>query len=431
MTLDIVPPQRYWLPAPTGFPVEEVRRDFPALHRSTGGRPTAWLDNAATTHKPRPVLEALDRFHRHENSNIHRGAHAAARHATARYEGARERVAEFLGAAHAEEIVFTRGATEAINLVAQSYGRAHLRPGDEVVATTLEHHSNIVPWQLICDERRAVLHEAPIDDSGEVDLGAFARLLGPRTKIVAVSQVSNLLGTVPPVRRMAELAHAHGAVVVVDGAQAVAHLPIDVRALGADCYAFSGHKLFGPTGIGALYARRDLLEDMPPWQGGGGMIDTVSFRHTTFAPVPARFEAGTPPIAGAIGLAAAVDYLASIDPAAAWAHEQRVHAHARRAMERLPGLRMLGRPDPQVGVLTCTVDGVPPEHVAAALDRAGIMVRAGHHCAQPTLAHFGLTSAVRPSLALYNTRAEVDRLVDVLSTVVRSGTGGRAAPDYR
>ncbi|GAB2712947.1 cysteine desulfurase [Nocardia thraciensis] len=375
-----------------------------------------WLDNAATTHKPRPVLEAIDRFYRRENSNIHRGAHAAARHATACYERARERVAQLLGAAHAEEILFTRGTTEAINLVAYSFGRAHLRPGDEIVVTGLEHHSNIVPWQLLCAERGATLHAAPLDHTGQVDMAAFTRLLGPRTSIVAVSQVSNLLGTAPPVRRMADLAHAHGAVVVVDGAQAVAHIPVDVRALGADFYAFSSHKLFGPTGIGALYARRDLLETMPPWQSGGGMIDTVTFGHTTYAPIPARFEAGTPPIAGAIGLAAAIDYLTALNPTAAWAHEARLHTAARRAMTRLPGLRMLGNPDPQIGVLTFTIDGVPPEHIAATLDTAGIMVRAGHHCAQPALAHFGLTSAVRPSLALYNTHTDIDRLLDTLAT---------------
>jgi cysteine desulfurase/selenocysteine lyase len=414
---------RYWLPGDipaAASSVARVRADFPALSRSARGRPPAWLDNAATTHKPRQVIESVDRFYREHNSNIHRGAHGAARRATAAYEDARARVAAFLGAAEPEEIVFTRGTTEAINLVAQSYGRAHVGPGDEVIASTLEHHSNIVPWQLLCAERGATLIEAPIDDSGRIDLSALAGLIGARTRIVAVTHVSNVLGTVAPIRAIAGLAHAAGAVLLVDGAQAVAHLPIDVRGLGADFYAFSGHKIFAPTGIGALYGRRDLLEAMPPWQGGGGMITHVTFECTRYAPVPARFEAGTPPIAEAIGLGAALEYLADLDLDAAWAHETALHTHARRMLAEIPGLAPVPHADPQISVLTFTLEGFEPETVARHLDQSGVLVRAGHHCAQPALRRFGLSSAVRPSLAIYNDHDDIDRLVAALTRLVRT-----------
>ncbi|WP_228563035.1 cysteine desulfurase [Catenulispora rubra] len=393
-----------------------MRRDFPLLARTVHGKPLAWLDNAATTQKPEAVISAVDRFYRTQNSNIHRGAHTMARQATELYEAARERVAAFLGAADPREIVFTRGTTEALNLIAQSHGRSVVGPGDEVLVTELEHHANIVPWQVLCAERGAQLKVVPFNDRGEIDPAAFAHALSPRTKIAAFAHVSNVLGTVLPVRELAALAHAHGATVVVDGAQAVAHLPVAVRDLNADFYVLSGHKLFAPTGIGALYGRLDLLEAMPPWQVGGGMIESVAFDHTDFAPPPQRFEAGTAHIAGAIGLATAIDYLASIDLSAARSHEASLHAYARTQLGTVPRLRLLGDPRQQISVLTFTIDGTDPAHTAARLDEAGIMARAGHHCAQPALRHYGLSAATRVSLALYNTYDEIDKLLGVLRT---------------
>ncbi|GAQ51357.1 SufS family cysteine desulfurase [Streptomyces acidiscabies] len=410
---------RYWLEqtasAPPAFPVAAVRADFPALSRTVRGRPLVWLDSAATAHKPHQVIEAVRVFYARHNSNVHRGAHTLAREATTLLEEARARIASFVGAPRAEEIVFVRGATEGINLVAQTCGRIRVQAGDEIVLTTLEHHANIVPWQMLCAQKGARLRVAPLHDDGTVDLTAYRALLGPRTRIVALAHVSNVLGTVLPVRAMADAAHAHGAVVVVDGAQAVPHLRVDVTALGADFYTLSGHKLFGPTGIGVLYGRTELLEEMPPWQGGGSMITSVSFEHTQYAAPPQKFEAGTGHIAGAVGLGAAVDYVQSVGLDAAHAYEAALVAYARRQLAaEVPGLRLLGPAD-GVGVTAFTIDGTDPARIADALDDAGIAVRAGHHCAQPVLRRYGLNAAVRPSFAFYNTREEVDLLVRELA----------------
>lgn len=405
--------------APPGFPVEAVRRDFPALHQTVHGRSLVWLDNAATTHKPQQVIDAVSHFYAHDNSNVHRGAHTLAARATESYEGARARVQRWLGAESPSEIVFVRGTTEGINLVAQAYGRANVEPGDEIVLTALEHHANIVPWQMLAEEREAVLRVAPITDEGEVDLEAFERLLGPRTRIVAVTHASNVLGTVLPLRLMTSLAHGHGARVLVDGAQGIPHLPTDVREIGCDFYTFSGHKMFGPTGVGVLYGRRELLERMPPWQGGGNMIEHVTFERTTYNVPPHKFEAGTGVLAEAVGLGAALDYLDAIGPGAAAQHEQQLLDHATSALAAVPGLRLIGTARHKVAVLSFVLDGIRSEDVAAHLDREGIAVRAGHHCAQPTMQRFGLPGTVRASLAFYNTAEEVDKLAGALEGLTR------------
>ncbi|MEU2560427.1 cysteine desulfurase [Streptomyces longispororuber] len=401
------------LPAtvPGAFSPEQARKDVPILHRTVGGHPLVWLDNGATTQKPRQVIEALSAYYGAANSNIHRGAHTMAREATELYEAGRAAVAEFLGAASPDNIVFVRGTTEAVNLVAQSWGRSVLEPGDEILVPVLEHHSNIVPWQLLAKETHARVVPVPLTPEGEIDQTAYADLLSARTQLVVVSHASNVLGTVPPVREMAALAHRYGARVLVDGAQAVAHLPVDVRQLGADFYAFSGHKLFGPTGIGALYVRPELMERMRPWQGGGNMIESVSFERTTFAPMPHLLEAGTGHISGVVGLLAAIDWLRSFDREAVAAYENALLAYASQALATVPGLEVLGAAAERIAVLTFTLAGHDPGSVADWLDRDGIAVRAGHHCAQPALAHYGLESAARASFALYNTSEEVDRLV--------------------
>ena len=422
----------YFLPAtsvpavtadtPVAFDVHAVRRDFPALQQQVHGKPLIWLDNAATTHKPQAVIDALAHFYAHDNSNIHRGAHTLAERATNAYEAAREKVRRFLGARDAAEIIYVRGATEAINLVAQSYGRVHVGPGDEVLVTELEHHSNIVPWQFLCQATGATLKVIPIDDQGQVVLGAYEQLLGPRTKIVALAHVSNVLGTVLPISVMTQLAHRVGARVLVDGAQGAPHLPVNVQALDADFYVFSGHKLFGPTGIGVLYGKRELLEAMPPWQGGGSMIESVSFEQTTFSPLPAKFEAGTPHIAGAIGLGAAIDYVQRFGVESIAAYEEGLMSYATAALDTIPGLRQIGTTPGKVGALAFVIPGIRSEDIGRALDREGIAVRAGHHCAQPALAHFGLTAAVRPSISLYNTPGEIDALVAAIHQTIKGGS---------
>ncbi len=396
------------------FDVAQIRRDFPMLQRTVNGKPLTWLDNAATTQKPRQVIEALTRFYTYDNSNIHRGAHTLANLATTAYEEARTKVQGFLGAASPQEIIFVRGTTEGINLVAQTYGRANVQAGDEILITTLEHHSNIVPWQMLCEEKGAQLRVVPLNGRGEIVLAEYSRLLGPRTRLVALSHVSNVLGTVLPLKEMIALAHQAGVHVLVDGAQAVPHLQTNVQELDADFYTFSGHKLFGPTGIGVLYGKLDLLESMPPWQGGGSMIEQVTFEKTTYSAVPAKFEAGTAHIAGVIGLGAAIDYLQQIDFAKATRYEERLMDYARQALATVPGLHPIGSAPDKVGVLTFILDGHESQEVGESLNKQGIALRAGHHCAQPTLAHFGLTSAIRPSLAFYNTREEIDRLVNLL-----------------
>ncbi len=391
-----------------------VRRDFPILQERVNGRPLVWLDNAATTQKPQAVIDQLAYFYANENSNVHRGAHALAARATDAYEAAREKVQRFLGAASPKEIVFLRGTTEAINLVAQAWGRRNVQKDDEIVITWLEHHANIVPWQLLCAEKGARLRVAPIDDSGQVILDEYEKLLGPRTRMVAVSQVANALGTVTPVQEMVAMAHRHGARVLVDGAQAVSHMAVDVQALDCDFYVFSGHKIFGPTGIGALYGKSDVLNTMPPWQGGGSMIACVTFEKTTYQDAPARFEAGTGSIADAVGLGAALDYVSSIGMETISHYEHGLLVYATERMLTVPGLRLIGTANEKASVLSFVLDEWRSEDVGQALDREGIAVRAGHHCAQPVLRRFGLESTVRPSLALYNTFDDVDALVAAL-----------------
>ncbi|WP_037825996.1 cysteine desulfurase [Streptomyces sp. NRRL B-1347] len=397
--------------APGAFSPEQARKDVPILHRTVNGHPLVWLDNGATTQKPRQVIEALSAYYSAANSNIHRGAHTMAREATELYEAGRTAVAEFLGAESPENITFARGTTEAINLVAQSWGRSVLEPGDEILVPVLEHHSNIVPWQLLAQETHARVVPVPLTPEGEIDQKAYSDLLSARTQLVVISQASNVLGTVPPVREMTALAHRYGARVLVDGAQAVAHMPVDVRQLGADFYVFSGHKLFAPTGIGALYLKPETMELMRPWQGGGNMIESVSFERTTFAPMPHLLEAGTGHISGVVGLLAAIDWLRSFDREAIAAYEHALMTYAMQAMATVPGLEVIGSAAERIAVLTFTLAGHDPASVADWLDRDGIAVRAGHHCAQPALAHYGLESAARASFALYNTSEEVDQLV--------------------
>ncbi|HEU5259998.1 MAG TPA: cysteine desulfurase [Gemmatimonadales bacterium] len=391
--------------------VERIRADFPILASTVRGKPLVYLDNAATTQKPRVVIDAIAHFYAAENANVHRGVHWLSERATAAYEGARERVARFLGAGSAREVVFTRGTTEAINLVAQSWGRRFLRPGDEVLVTAMEHHANIVPWQLLAEQTGIVLRVAPVTDAGELDLDAFARLLSGRVKLVSVVHLSNAIGTINPVRRLAELARAHGVPTLVDGAQSASHLEVDVAALGCDFFAFSGHKVLGPTGIGVLWAREPLLEQMPPWQGGGDMITSVSFERSTWAPPPQKFEAGTPHIAGAVGLAAALDYLETIGRAAVAAHERDVLDYAIERVGALPGVRLVGTAADRASILSFAVAGVHPHDVGAVLDLEGVAIRAGHHCAQPIMERMGVSATARASFALYNTRDEVDTLV--------------------
>jgi cysteine desulfurase/selenocysteine lyase len=399
------------------FDVEQIRKDFPVLGRDARGKPLAYLDNAATAQKPRVMIEAVHHYYAHYNANIHRGVHALSEEATQAYEEAREKLAEFIGAPEARELVFVRGTTEGINLVSQAFLRPRLQAGDEILITHLEHHSNIVPWQLLCEQTGAVLRVAPIDDRGEVEVEAFERLLGPRTRMVAVGHVSNALGTINPVRRLIELAKQQGAAVLLDGAQAVPHLAVNVADLGCDFYAFSGHKMYGPMGVGGLWARGEILEEMGPYQAGGEMILSVSFERTTYNRVPHKFEAGTPNIAGAIGLGATVDYLRSIDLAAAWAHEDSLLDYATERLREVPGTRIIGTAREKAGVLSFTLEGVHPHDVGTVLDQDGIAVRTGHHCAQPVMQHFGIAATTRASFAMYNTREEVDRLIAGLHRV--------------
>jgi cysteine desulfurase/selenocysteine lyase len=397
--------------AGSALDVEAVRRDFPILKKKVRGKPLVYLDNAATTQKPKQMLDALTRFYVDTCANIHRGLHQLSEHATREYEEAREKVRRFLNAPEAREIIFVRGATEAVNLVAYSWGRGTLQPGDEVLITGMEHHANIVPWQVLCQEKGAKLRVAPISDAGELLLEEFEKRLGPRTRLVAVAHVSNALGTVNPVRRIVEMAHRQKTPVLVDGAQAAPHLRIDVQALGCDFYTFSGHKLYGPTGVGALYGKARLLERMPPYQCGGDMIRSVTFEETTFNTIPYKFEAGTPNIAGAIGLGAAIDYVEGIGLERIAAHEHDLLAYATRRLAEIPGLRIIGTAPEKAAVISFVLDGIHAHDIGTILDREGIAVRAGHHCAQPVMARFGVPATTRASFAFYNTRQEVDALV--------------------
>lgn len=406
-------------PTPRLFDPYAIKRDFPILQERVHGKPLVWLDNGATTQKPQSVIDRLSYFYAHENSNVHRAAHTLAARSTDAYEAAREKVQRFLHARSASEVVFTRGTTEAINLVAQSWGRANIGPGDEIVITWLEHHANIVPWQQLAREKGAVVRVVPVDESGQVELDAYERLLGPRTRLVAMSQVSNALGTIVPVREMVQLAHRYGATTLVDGAQAVSHMRVDVQRIDSDFYVFSGHKLFAPTGIGALVAKRALLDAMPPWQGGGNMIQDVTFEKTEFAAPPARFEAGTGNIADAIGLGAAIDYIESIGIDNVSHYEHQLLHYGTERLLAIPGLRMIGTARDKAGVMSFVLDGVPVEQIGAALDRDGIAVRSGHHCAQPILRRFGVEATVRATLAPYNTCDDLDQLVESLTRVAR------------
>ncbi len=402
------------------FDIEGVRRDFPSLHQFVNGKPLIWFDNAATTHKPQAVIDATSQFYGRDNSNIHRAAHTLAARSTELFEAGREKVRKFLGAADAKEIIFVRGTTEAINLVAQSYGRKNIGAGDEIIVSELEHHANIVPWQLLAEQVGATLRVIPINDRGELILEEYVKLLGPKTKFVSVAHVSNSLGTINPVEQIIALAHARGVPVLVDGAQSTPHLPVNVTALDADFYAFSGHKVFAPTGIGALYGKAPLLEAMPAWQGGGHMIKDVRFEKTIYQSAPQKFEAGTPDIAGVVGLGAAIDYLFKAGIPAIAAYEHALLEYGTQALATIPGLRPIGTAASKASVLAFVIPGTANEAIARHLDKQGIAVRAGHHCAQPAIRHFGLESSVRPSLAFYNTREEIDALVRALRSLKRS-----------
>ncbi|MEI6708102.1 MAG: family 2A encapsulin nanocompartment cargo protein cysteine desulfurase [Methylococcales bacterium] len=399
------------------FDVHAVRRDFPILSERVNGQPLAWLDNAATTQKPQVVIDRISEFYSHENSNIHRAAHELAARATDAYEKARKTVADFLHASSPEEIVFVRGSTEAINLVAKSWGQQNIGKDDEIVITWLEHHANIVPWKQLCDATGAVLRVAPVDDNGQVLLDEYTRLLNPRTKLVSFTQVSNALGTITPAQEMIELAHRVGAKVLLDAAQSVSHLSVDVQALNCDWLVFSGHKIFGPTGIGVLYGKAEILEATQPWQGGGNMIEDVTFERIIYQPAPARFEAGTGNIADAVGLGTALEYLQRIGVPNVARYEHELLGYAIEALRGINGLRLIGTAAEKTSVLSFVLKGHSTEDVGAALNKAGIAVRSGHHCAQPILRRFGLESTVRPSLAFYNTYEEIDRLVSVVRQV--------------
>jgi cysteine desulfurase/selenocysteine lyase len=407
----------------SGFDVESVRRDFPILAERVNGHRLVWLDNAATTQKPQAVIDRLVWYYTHENSNVHRGAHELAARATDAFESARAKVAKFLGASSADEIIFVRGATEGINLVAQSWGRRHIAEGDEIVISHLEHHANIVPWQRLASETGAKLRVIPVDASGQILLDAYGDLLNDRTRLVAIAHVSNALGTVVPVRQVVEMAHAAGARVLVDGAQAVAHTPLNMEMLDSDFYVFSGHKVYAPTGIGVVYGKAKVLEEMPPWQGGGNMISDVTFERSTFQDPPGRFEAGTGNIADAIGLGTALDYLERIGLENVARYEHDLLAYATTKMLAVPGLRLVGTAPAKASVLSFVLDGYRPDEVGSSLNREGIAVRSGHHCAQPILRRYGFETTVRASLAMYNTCSEVDTFVSALHRMASHRSG--------
>ena len=405
------------LAKPLPFDAERVRADFPILNQEVNGHPLVYLDNAATTQKPRAVIRALVDYYEQDNSNVHRGAHALADRATQKFEAARAKVAAFINAPEARQVIWTRGTTESINLVASSWGRANLQAGDRVLVSAMEHHSNIVPWQLIAAEKGASVEPIPVDADGTLDMAALESMLDERVRLVACGHVSNALGTVNPVADIVRLAHAAGALVLIDGAQAVSHWPVDVQALDCDFYVFSAHKLFGPTGLGVLYGKRALLEAMPPYQGGGEMIETVSFAGTTFNQLPYKFEAGTPDIAGVIAFGAAIDYLNQLDRVGAAAHEQALLTYAEERARATPGIRLVGTSAHKTSVMSFLLEGAHPNDVGMLLDQQGVAVRTGNHCAQPIMEQFGIPGTVRASLAFYNTRADVDRLFEALEKV--------------
>jgi len=405
--------------SPPSFDAGRVRQDFPILDREVRGRRLAYLDNAATTQKPKVVLDALTRYYTEHNANIHRGVHYLSEVATQAHEAARLTAQRFLNARQTREMIFTRNATEGINLVAQSFGRRHIGKGDEVVITGMEHHSNIVPWQLLCEQTGAVLRVVPIADDGELIWEEFERLVGPRTKLVAAVHLSNSLGTVNPVSRIVELAHQHGAAVLLDGAQAAYHFPVDVQALDCDFYVATGHKLYGPTGIGLLYGKAAHLEEMPPYQGGGDMISSVTFEKTTYNEIPYKFEAGTPHIAGAIGLGAAIKYLTGLGFDQVALHERELLAYATDALQQIPGLKLIGTAPEKASILSFVMEGIHPHDIGTIVDREGVAIRTGHHCTQPVMDRFGIPATARASLAMYNTRNDIDALVVALEQVRR------------
>jgi cysteine desulfurase/selenocysteine lyase len=398
----------------TRFDIERLRRDFPALHQDVRGKPLVYLDSAATALKPQSVIDAVNGVYARDAANVHRGVHLLSQRATLAFEAAREKVRTFLNAREAAECVFVRGTTEGINLLANTLGRVRLSPGDEVLVTALEHHSNLVPWQLACEATGARLTVADVTDAGDLTLDAVAAKLTERTRIVAVAHASNTLGTILPVKEITELAHARGAVVVVDGAQGAPHLPIDVQDLDCDFYTFSGHKVYGPTGIGVLYGKRALFESLPPWQGGGAMIENVTFEKTTYRKLPERFEAGTPHISGAVGLGAAIDYLSALDTEGLRAHEHDVLDYGTRALSTIPGLRLIGTAPHKIGILSFVVEGIHPHDLGTLVDAEGVAIRTGHHCTQPLMARFCVPATARASLGAYNTRGDIDRLVAAL-----------------
>ncbi|WP_306818151.1 cysteine desulfurase [Archangium lipolyticum] len=397
--------------------VARIRADFPILHQEVRGRPLVYLDSAATTQKPQAVIDALVRYYTHDNANVHRGVHALSERATQAYEGARERVRRFINARDAKEIIFVRGCTEAVNLLAQTFGRSKVGPGDEVLITAMEHHSNIVPWQMLCQQVGATLKVVPVDERGDLRMEQLDALLTERTRLLAVTHVSNALGTVNPVREIVKRAHGKGVPVLVDGAQALQHFRVDVQELDCDFYAFSGHKVFGPTGIGVLYGKSAMLEPLPPWQGGGDMILTVTMEKTVYNRLPYRLEAGTPDISGAVGLAAALDYVESVGLEAIAAHDRELLEYGARALEGVPGVKLMSRARERSGVLSFIMEDVHAHDVGTILDREGVAIRAGHHCAQPLLSCFGVAATVRASLAMYNTREDIDALVRGLHKV--------------
>jgi len=399
------------------FDVARIRRDFPILHQRVHGKPLVYLDNAATTQKPQAVIDAISRYYTTDNANVHRGVHLLSQRATEDYENARVTVQKFINAAESCEIIYVRGATEGINLVAQTYGRANVGVGDEILISAMEHHSNIVPWQMLCEEKGAKLRVAPINDAGELLLDEYERLLTPRTKLVAIAHVSNALGTVNPVKRVIELAHARGVPVLVDGAQAAPHLRIDVQDLNCDFYVFSSHKVFGPTGFGVLYGKKEILERMPPYQGGGDMILSVSFEKTIYNSLPYKFEAGTPHIAGAVGLAQAIHYLFGIGFDAIMAYEAGLLAYATDRIGAIPGVKIIGTAREKAGVISFVMDNAHPHDVGTILDREGIAIRTGHHCAMPVMERFGVPATARASLAFYNTKEEIDTLAAAINKV--------------
>ena len=402
---------------PSTYDVEAVRADFPILKQMIHGKPLVYLDNAATTQKPQSVIDTLVRYYTEENANIHRGVHLLSQRATQDYEDARAKVQGLLHAASHEEIIFVRGATEGINLVAQTYGRKHIGSGDEIVITAMEHHSNIVPWQMLCEEKGARLRVAPINDDGEVLLDEYEKLLGPKTKFVSLVHISNALGTINPIAEMIGMAHRHGVPVLVDGAQSVPHVSVDVQALDCDFFVFSGHKIYGPTGVGILYGKRELLRAMPPWQGGGDMISSVTFEKTTYNTLPYKFEAGTPNIAGGIGLGAAVDYVNSLGIDAIAAHEHELLEYGTQELSQVPGLRLIGTAKEKAGVLSFVLEGVHPHDIGTILDEQGVAIRTGHHCVQPVMQRFGIPATARASLGCYNTKDDIDALVQALDRV--------------